>query len=87
VVAVACDDDEGVEEAAVAVACVDVAEGGVVLVPVAVDWIALEIPLPVPEEFVPDEARELTVARVRGPKNPVAGRSCAAWNRRSAWYV
>lgn len=47
---------------------------------------AVDVALGVPEAL-PPERRELTVARVLGPKNPVAGRSCAAWKFKSAWYV
>ena len=35
------------------------------------------------DEIAPDEASELITARERGPKKPVAGRPCAAWNFRS----
>ena len=45
---------------------------------VAVDEVAFELTLPTLEEFALDEASELTAARVKGPKNPVAGSACAA---------
>ena len=53
-------------------------EAKVVAVPAAVDVVAFETPLPVTGE--PPPVSELTAARVRGPKNPVAGRACVAWN-------
>ncbi len=65
----------------------DVAAGGeVVTVLGAVDEVAFETTLTAPEEL-PDEASELSAARVSGPKKPVEGVPCAVWNCKSAWYV
>jgi len=78
VVTATADDVAAVDE-------VEVAEDAeVVVVLVAVDEVAFELTLPVLEEFALDEASELTAARVRGPKNPVAGNPCACWNLMSA---
>ena len=67
VVTATADDVAAVDE-------VEVAEDAeVVVVLVAVVEVAFKIPLDWPEELSPVARNELAAARVRGPKNPVAG--------------